>query len=66
MLFADTLLDRFPRGGRHTVTAADPAGIPAGSSLVRIRAGPTYTVDQLWQGVFLRSGNDAVHVGPHA
>ncbi|MFI8892623.1 D-alanyl-D-alanine carboxypeptidase family protein [Streptomyces paradoxus] len=65
MLFADTLLDRFPRGGRHTVTAADLAGIPAGSSLVGIRAGTTYTVDQLWQGVFLRSGNDAVHVLAH-
>ncbi|MEU1001734.1 D-alanyl-D-alanine carboxypeptidase family protein [Streptomyces tibetensis] len=65
MLFADTVLDRFPRGGRHTVTAADLAGIPAGSSLVGIRAGTTYTVDQLWQGVFLRSGNDAVHVLAH-
>ncbi|MEU0583695.1 serine hydrolase [Streptomyces sp. NPDC006132] len=65
MLFADTLLDRFPRGSRHTVTAADLAGIPAGSSLVGIRAGTTYTVDQLWQGVFLRSGNDAVHVLAH-
>ncbi|MFI9752343.1 D-alanyl-D-alanine carboxypeptidase family protein [Streptomyces collinus] len=65
MLFADTLLDRLPRGGRHTVTAADLAGIPAGSSLVGIRAGTTYTVDQLWQGVFLRSGNDAVHVLAH-
>ncbi|MFJ8590246.1 D-alanyl-D-alanine carboxypeptidase family protein [Streptomyces sp. NPDC093598] len=65
MLFADTVLDRFPRSGRHTVTAADLAGIPAGSSLVGIRAGTTYTVDQLWQGVFLRSGNDAVHVLAH-
>ncbi|MFJ5727840.1 D-alanyl-D-alanine carboxypeptidase family protein [Streptomyces paradoxus] len=65
MLFADTLLDRFPRGSRHTVTAADLAGIPVGSSLVGIRAGTTYTVDQLWQGVFLRSGNDAVHVLAH-
>ncbi|QCD55576.1 D-alanyl-D-alanine carboxypeptidase family protein [Streptomyces hawaiiensis] len=65
MLFADTVLDRFPRGGRHTVTAADLAGIPAGSSLVGIQAGTTYTVDQLWQGVFLRSGNDAVHVLAH-
>ncbi|MFJ8464793.1 D-alanyl-D-alanine carboxypeptidase family protein [Streptomyces swartbergensis] len=65
MLFADTLLDRFPPGSRHTVTAADLAGIPAGSSLVGIRAGTTYTVEQLWQGVFLRSGNDAVHVLAH-
>ncbi|WP_107500324.1 D-alanyl-D-alanine carboxypeptidase family protein, partial [Streptomyces swartbergensis] len=65
MLFADTLLDRFPPGTRHTVTAADLAGIPAGSSLVGMRAGTTYTVEQLWQGVFLRSGNDAVHVLAH-
>lgn len=65
MLFADTVLDRFPTGVRHTVTAADLAGIPAGSSLVGIRAGTTYTVGQLWQGVFLRSGNDAVHVLAH-
>ncbi|MDQ0748037.1 D-alanyl-D-alanine carboxypeptidase (penicillin-binding protein 5/6) [Streptomyces africanus] len=65
MLFADTVLDRFPHGSRHTVTAADLAGIPAGSSLVGIRAGSTYAVRQLWQGVFLRSGNDAVHVLAH-
>ncbi|MGW0610129.1 D-alanyl-D-alanine carboxypeptidase family protein [Streptomyces sp. NPDC002788] len=65
MLFADTVLDRFPRSSRHTVTDADLAGVPAGSSLVGIRAGATYTVDQLWQGVFLRSGNDAVHVLAH-
>ncbi|GAB2750194.1 D-alanyl-D-alanine carboxypeptidase family protein [Streptomyces bullii] len=65
MLFADTVLPVFPRGRRHTVTDADLAGIPAGSSLVGIRAGITYTVEQLWQGVFLRSGNDAVHVLAH-
>ncbi|MEV0095235.1 serine hydrolase [Streptomyces sp. NPDC050738] len=66
MLFADTVL---PRVGevtqRHKVTAADLAGIPGGSSLVGVEAGTTYTVDQLWQGVFLRSGNDAVHVLSH-
>ncbi|MFK4146641.1 D-alanyl-D-alanine carboxypeptidase family protein [Streptomyces sp. NPDC004065] len=65
MLFADTLLKKFDRAERHTVTAADLAGIPAGSSLVGVRAGITYTVEQLWQGVFLRSGNDAVHVLAH-
>ncbi|MCX4761515.1 D-alanyl-D-alanine carboxypeptidase [Streptomyces sp. NBC_01275] len=62
MLFADTLLDKFERTERHTVTDADLAGIPAGSSLVGVKAGITYTVEQLWQGVFLRSGNDAVQV----
>lgn len=44
------------------MTAADLAGIPYGSSLVGVQAGTSYTVEQLWQGVFLRSGNDAVHV----
>ncbi|WP_329116517.1 D-alanyl-D-alanine carboxypeptidase family protein [Streptomyces sp. NBC_01465] len=66
MLFADTVL---PKVGevtqKHKVTAADLAGIPGGSSLVGVEAGTTYTVDQLWQGVFLRSGNDAVHVLSH-
>jgi D-alanyl-D-alanine carboxypeptidase (penicillin-binding protein 5/6) len=33
-----------------------------GSSLVGIKANETYTVRDLWLGVFLRSGNDAVHV----
>ncbi|MFF7329032.1 D-alanyl-D-alanine carboxypeptidase family protein [Streptomyces sp. NPDC090306] len=62
MLFADTVLARFDRTERHTVTDADLRGIPSGSSLVGVQPGTTYTVEQLWQGVFLRSGNDAVHV----
>ncbi|MFI6880129.1 D-alanyl-D-alanine carboxypeptidase family protein [Streptomyces sp. NPDC050400] len=62
MLFADTVLPEFAHDLKHKVTAEDLAGIPAGSSLVGIQAGTTYTVHQLWQGVFLRSGNDAVHV----
>ncbi|MFV8185443.1 D-alanyl-D-alanine carboxypeptidase family protein, partial [Streptomyces sp. AF1B] len=65
MLFADTVLTKFHRSDRHKVTAADLAGIPPGSSLVGIKPGITYTVEQLWQGVFLRSGNDAVHVLAH-
>ncbi|MER6524565.1 D-alanyl-D-alanine carboxypeptidase [Streptomyces sp. NPDC001508] len=65
MLFADTLLRKFDRTERHRVTEAELAGIPAGSSLVGIKPGITYTVEQLWQGVFLRSGNDAVHVLAH-
>ncbi|MFG2607780.1 D-alanyl-D-alanine carboxypeptidase family protein [Streptomyces sp. NPDC048514] len=65
MLFADTLLKKFGRTERYTVTDADLADIPAGSSLVGIKPGITYTVEQLWQGVFLRSGNDAVHVLSH-
>lgn len=62
MLFADTLLPRFDRRARHEVTHADLAAIGTGSSLVGIEAGITYTVEELWLGVFLRSGNDAVHV----
>ena len=62
MLFAATLLGKFERTRRHTVTDADLAGIPSGSSLVGLKPGITYTVEQLWQGVFLRSGNDAVQV----
>jgi D-alanyl-D-alanine carboxypeptidase (penicillin-binding protein 5/6) len=65
MLFADTVLKKFGRSERYTVTDADLADIPAGSSLVGIKPGITYTVEQLWQGVFLRSGNDAVHVLSH-
>ncbi|KPH98374.1 Serine-type D-Ala-D-Ala carboxypeptidase [Actinobacteria bacterium OK074] len=65
MLFADTVLTKFERTERHTVTVDDLAGIPAGSSLVGVKEGITYTVEQLWLGVFLRSGNDAVHVLAH-
>ncbi len=65
MLFADTVLKKFDRAERYKVTDADLADVPAGSSLVGIKPGITYTVEQLWQGVFLRSGNDAVHVLSH-
>ncbi|MFI9249228.1 D-alanyl-D-alanine carboxypeptidase family protein [Streptomyces sp. NPDC053069] len=62
MLFADTLLPRFPRTMEHKVAPADLAGVGAGSSVVGITEGHAYTVHDLWLGVFLRSGNDAVHV----
>jgi D-alanyl-D-alanine carboxypeptidase (penicillin-binding protein 5/6) len=62
MLFADTLLPKFPKTMTHKVTPADLAGVGAGSSLVGIKENETYTVHDLWLGVFLRSGNDAVHV----
>ncbi|MER5468616.1 serine hydrolase [Streptomyces sp. NPDC002685] len=65
MLFADTVLKRFDRAQTYKVTDADLADVPAGSSLVGVKPGITYTVEQLWQGVFLRSGNDAVHVLSH-
>ncbi|TKS96670.1 D-alanyl-D-alanine carboxypeptidase [Streptomyces galbus] len=62
MLFADTVLPRFPRTQTHQVTVQDLAGVGSGSSMVGIKEGETYTVHDLWLGVFLRSGNDAVHV----
>ncbi|MFF1507627.1 D-alanyl-D-alanine carboxypeptidase family protein [Streptomyces sp. NPDC058326] len=62
MLFADTLLPKFPKTQNHLVTTADLAGIGTGSSLVGIKEKQTYSVHDLWLGVFLRSGNDAVHV----
>ncbi len=62
MLFADTLLPKWPKTAKHKVVPADLAGIGAGSSMVGIKEEETYTVHDLWLGVFLRSGNDAVHV----
>nr|WP_190220516.1 DUF5136 domain-containing protein [Streptomyces griseosporeus] len=62
MLFADTVLPKFPATMTHKVTTADLAGVGAGSSMVGIKENETYTVRDLWLGVFLRSGNDAVHV----
>lgn len=62
MLFADTLLPKFPSSTEHKVVPADLAGVGAGSSMVGIKEDETYTVHDLWLGVFLRSGNDAVHV----
>ncbi|QKW61519.1 D-alanyl-D-alanine carboxypeptidase [Streptomyces sp. NA03103] len=62
MLFADTLLPKWPKTTKHKVEVSDLAGIGAGSSLVGVKEEETYTVHDLWLGVFLRSGNDAVHV----
>lgn len=62
MLFADTLLPKFPKDQVHKVSLDDLAGIGAGSSMVGIKEDLPYSVHDLWLGVFLRSGNDAVHV----
>jgi D-alanyl-D-alanine carboxypeptidase (penicillin-binding protein 5/6) len=62
MLFADTLLPKWPRTTEHKVEPSDLAGIGSGSSMVGVKEDETYTVHDLWLGVFLRSGNDAVHV----
>ncbi|MER5300534.1 D-alanyl-D-alanine carboxypeptidase [Streptomyces lasiicapitis] len=62
MLFADTVLPKFPKTAKHRVETKDMEGIGAGSSLVGVKENETYSVHDLWLGVFLRSGNDAVHV----
>ncbi|MEV4437867.1 D-alanyl-D-alanine carboxypeptidase [Streptomyces sp. NPDC049577] len=62
MLFADTVLPKFPKEQRHKVVPADLEGMGEGSSQVGIKEGETYSVHDMWLGVFLRSGNDAVHV----
>nr|WP_308403788.1 serine hydrolase [Streptomyces rhizoryzae] len=61
-LFAVTVLPKFAAGRVRQVSAADLAGLGSGSSVVGVRQGRSYTVADLWRGVFLRSGNDAVHV----
>ncbi|ARQ68961.1 D-alanyl-D-alanine carboxypeptidase family protein [Streptomyces marincola] len=61
MLFADTLLPKF---GREEVYRAEPehfTDLGPGSSAVGIADHHTYTVEDLWHGVFLASGNDAVY-----
>ncbi len=61
MLFADTLLPKFPKTQKHLVSAGELGKLGEGSSLVGIKEKQIYTVHDLWLGVFLRSGNDAVH-----
>ncbi|MFD5916706.1 D-alanyl-D-alanine carboxypeptidase family protein [Kitasatospora sp. NPDC058201] len=65
MLFANTVLPRFDRALEHRVTPAELAELGAGSSLVGIKENLPYRVEDLWRGVFLASGNDAVHVLAH-
>jgi D-alanyl-D-alanine carboxypeptidase (penicillin-binding protein 5/6) len=61
-LFALTVLPSLPAGIRHTVREEELRGVGAGSSLVGVTEGRTYRVADLWRGVFLNSGNDAVRV----
>ncbi|MFI9820535.1 D-alanyl-D-alanine carboxypeptidase family protein [Streptomyces sp. NPDC052013] len=61
-LFALTVLPSLPAGIRHTVSEKELRGVGAGSSLVGVAEDRTYRVADLWNGVFLNSGNDAVHV----
>ncbi|MEU9305186.1 D-alanyl-D-alanine carboxypeptidase [Streptomyces sp. NPDC048269] len=62
MLFADTVLPGLPKSQVHKVTDTDMDGVGQGSSLVGVKEDLEYSVHDLWLGVFLRSGNDAVHV----
>ncbi|MGW7451694.1 D-alanyl-D-alanine carboxypeptidase [Streptomyces sp. NPDC054787] len=62
MLFADTVLPGLPKEQVHKVTEQDLDGVGPGSSLVGVKEDHEYSVHDLWLGVFLRSGNDAVHV----
>ncbi|WP_260848609.1 D-alanyl-D-alanine carboxypeptidase [Streptomyces sp. SLBN-118] len=62
MLFADTVLPRLPKTEIHKVNPKELASVGEGSSLVGVKENQTYSVHDLWLGVFLRSGNDAVHV----
>ncbi|MEU8684141.1 serine hydrolase [Streptomyces sp. NPDC048611] len=60
-LFALAVLPKFAQSTVHTVSLADLAGIEAGSSLAGLREDMPYQVADLWHGVFLSSGSDAVH-----
>ncbi|MBV2352934.1 serine hydrolase [Streptomyces sp. J2-1] len=61
-LFALTVLPKLAATQQHTVRYEELADVPEGSSLVGVEEGHTYSVSDLWRGVFLSSGNDAVHV----
>ncbi|WP_055697622.1 D-alanyl-D-alanine carboxypeptidase family protein [Streptomyces silaceus] len=61
-LFALTALPRLDADMRHVVTEHELDGVGEGSSLVGVAPGRAYRVADLWRGVFLSSGNDAVHV----
>ncbi|MFD4654856.1 D-alanyl-D-alanine carboxypeptidase family protein [Kitasatospora sp. NPDC058444] len=65
ILFADTVLPKFDRDAVHRVADEEIQGIGPGSSLVGIKEDLDYRVEDLWRGVFLSSGNDAVHVLAH-
>lgn len=61
-LFALTVLPVLPAELQHRVSAEELTGIGPGSSLVGVAEDHTYRIADLWRGVFLNSGNDAVHV----
>ncbi|MFF2650071.1 D-alanyl-D-alanine carboxypeptidase family protein [Streptomyces sp. NPDC058045] len=61
-LFALTAMPQLDSTTEHRVRTADLAGMGEGSSLVGVAPDHSYRVADLWRGVFLSSGNDAVHV----
>ncbi|WP_420031794.1 D-alanyl-D-alanine carboxypeptidase family protein [Streptomyces sp. cg28] len=60
-LFAVTVLPHLRQDAVHRASWADLAEVAEGSSEVGVAEGHRYTVADLWRGVFLSSGNDAVH-----
>ncbi|MER8184059.1 serine hydrolase [Kitasatospora sp. NPDC094015] len=62
MLFADVVLPKLDRTTVHRVAPEELMSMGAGSSLVGIKEDLDYRVDDLWRGVFLSSGADAVRV----
>ncbi|MET9325157.1 D-alanyl-D-alanine carboxypeptidase [Streptomyces sp. NPDC003038] len=64
-LFALTVMPQFDAEAVHTVSASEVSAVPAGSSVVGLKVGAEYSMGDLWRGVFLRSGNDAVRVLAH-
>ncbi|MFZ3565614.1 D-alanyl-D-alanine carboxypeptidase family protein [Streptomyces sp. BH097] len=64
-LFALTVLPKLRQDEVHRATYGDLSDVSEGSSLVGVDEGQRYTVADLWRGVFLSSGNDAVHTLAH-
>ncbi|MEV7084956.1 D-alanyl-D-alanine carboxypeptidase [Streptomyces sp. NPDC093085] len=61
-LFAITTLPHLPPKAAHLVTDEELDDIGPGSSMVGVVPGLRYEAADLWRGVFLSSGNDAVRV----
>ncbi|MDT0265271.1 serine hydrolase [Streptomyces sp. DSM 44915] len=61
MLFADTVLPQLARDAEYLAEPEHFTELGPGSSAVGVADGHTYTVEDLWLGAFLASGNDAVY-----
>ncbi|WP_103500990.1 D-alanyl-D-alanine carboxypeptidase family protein, partial [Streptomyces sp. SM14] len=61
MLFAETLMAKFESDAAYEALPEHFTDMGEGSSAVGVADGYSYTVDDLWHGVFLASGNDAVY-----